>query len=525
MDEAARYNAIPYDSTPFADTHPGHLYALARLHGLQPTLPAQARVLELGCARGGNLIPLAFFYPSAEFLGIELSPRQVAEGQAILNDLALRNIRIEVGDILELNLEALGHFDYILVHGVYSWVPDAVRTHILELCQACLSPQGIAYISYNTKPGWGMRGMLRDALMWQTRDLEDPAEKLAAAQAFLPTYAAGLKGLETLSSTYLRHEIKRLQESHPSYLFHEYLAECNHSFLLTDFVADAKTAGLRFVCEADLRHSYPETLGETAAQFLADRSDRIHREQAIDFVLNRNFRQALLCRADLETLDHPGINALPELAFLGNVQPPQKLDLRRAKALEFFTEDGERVAVQQPIARAAVAALHAAYPQSLTLEMIWDQAAKLMQQHNQSIDPNMADGLLAELFSLAVLGHLGLRAPETIETIQIDLQHDVLQVNALARISQKHGIGHIGTRHHATLELDAFSERVVELLDGSRNYAQTAQQLLTDLQPDGVLHGLEGTEQADAKKLDRLVNNNLNSILALLQRHGVLIRT
>ena len=525
MDEAARYDAIPYDSTPFADTHPGHLYALARLHGLQPTLPAQARVLELGCARGGNLIPLAYFYPNAEFLGIELSPRQVTEGQAILSDLALSNIRIEVGNILELDLNALGQFDYILVHGVYSWVPDAVRSRILELCQACLSPGGVAYISYNTRPGWGMRGMLRDALLWQTRELDDPAEKLAAAQAFLPVYAAGLKGLETLSATYLRHEIKRLQASHPSYLFHEYLAEFNRSFLLTEFVADAETAGLRFVCEADLRHSYPETLGATAEQFLADRSDRLHREQAIDFVLNRNFRQALLCRADLDTLDHPDINALPELAFLGNLQPPQKLDLRRSKSLEFFTEDGERVAVHQPIARAAVVALHAAYPQSLTLEMIWDEAAKLMQQHNLSVDSNMADGLLAELFSLAILGHLGLRPAESIESVQIDLQQDALRVNTLARISQKHGIGHIGTRHHATLELDAFSERVIELLDGSRNYAQTAQQLLTDLQPGGVLHGLEGTEKADAKKLERLVNHNLNSILALLQRHGVLIRT
>jgi SAM-dependent methyltransferase/methyltransferase-like protein len=524
MDEAARYDAIPYDSTPFADTHPGHLYALARLHGLTPTLPAQARVLELGCARGGNLIPLAYFYPNAEFLGIELSPRQVAEGQAILNDLALDNIRIEVGDILKLDLNALGQFDYILVHGVYSWVPDAVRSRILQLCQACLSPQGIAYISYNTRPGWGMRGMLRDALVWQTRELDDPAEKLAAAQAFLPAYAAGLKGLETLSATYLRHEIKRLQDSHPSYLFHEYLAEFNRSFLLTEFVTDAETAGLRFVCEAELRHSYPETLGETAEDFLADRSDRVHREQAIDFILNRNFRQALLCRGDLYPLDHPNINALPELAFLGNLQPPQKLDLRRSKAVEFFTEEGERVAVHQPIARAAVAALHAAYPQSLTLETIWDQVADLMQQHNLNVDTNMADSLMAELFSLAVLSHLGLRPNEIIETVPVDLQHDALRVNALARVSQKHGIGHIGTRHHATLELDAFSERVVELLDGTCDYAQTAQQLLNDLQPGGVLHGLNGTERVDSKKLERLVTQNLNSILALLQRHGVLER-
>ncbi len=523
MDEAARYNAIPYDSTPFADTHPGHLYALARLHGLSPALPAQARVLELGCARGGNLIPLAYFYPDAEFLGIELSPRQVAEGQAILNDLALRNIRIEVGDILELDFNTLGQFDYILVHGVYSWVPDAVRNRILELCHACLSPQGIAYISYNTRPGWGMRGMLRDALMWQTRELDDPAQKLAAAQAFLPTYAQGLKGLETLSATYLRHEIKRLQDSHPSYLFHEYLAEFNRSFLLTEFVTDAEQNGLRFVCEADLRHSFAETLGENAEHFLEQRSNRIHREQAIDFLLNRNFRQALLCHADSAALDAPDINALPELAFLGNLRPPQKLDLRRSKAVEFFNDEGERVAVQQPLARAAVAILSATYPRSLGLADLWDKANQLMQQNQLSADASMADSLMAELFSLAVVGHLGLRPQETIESARIDLGNDKLKANTLARVSQAHGIGHIGTRHHATLELDPFSERVVALLDGSRDYATLVAELLNDLQPNGALHGLEGTHELDPKRLERLVSRNLDGILALLQRHAILV--
>src|SRR5574339_994634 len=123
---ADSYDEIPYDSTPFADTHPAHLCVLGRMFGLNAPAPETARILELGCATGGNIIPLAYYLPNTRITGIELSTGQVAVAQDLIKGLGLSNIEVRQGDIMALGNE-LGQFDYIIAHGVYSWVPAAVR--------------------------------------------------------------------------------------------------------------------------------------------------------------------------------------------------------------------------------------------------------------------------------------------------------------------------------------------------------------------------------------------------------------
>ncbi|MES9961726.1 MAG: class I SAM-dependent methyltransferase, partial [Sedimenticola sp.] len=163
MSIADSYDAIPYESTPIPDTHPGHLACLARLYGIDSAPPSNCKVLEFGCASGGNLIPMAARLPDSYFLGIELSPEQAREGAARIAELGLTNCEIRQADILDLQDDGL-RFDYIITHGVYSWSPPEVRKRIMELSSQLLSPRGVAYISYNSYPGWRMRGMLRDIL-------------------------------------------------------------------------------------------------------------------------------------------------------------------------------------------------------------------------------------------------------------------------------------------------------------------------------------------------------------------------
>ena len=122
-------------------------------------------MLELGCADGGNLIPMAELLPQSQFIGIDGSTVQITEGRKVVKEFALKNIRLQAMDILEVNL-SLGHFDYIICHGVFSWVPVDTQERIFTLCQNHLAPQGVAYISYNTYPGWHMRGMIRDMMLY-----------------------------------------------------------------------------------------------------------------------------------------------------------------------------------------------------------------------------------------------------------------------------------------------------------------------------------------------------------------------
>ncbi len=265
------YDDIPYQSIPFTDTQPENLAALARLFGLTTADPARARVLELGCASGGNLLPLAFYLPEGRYVGVELSARQVQDGRRLITELGLDNIRIEQADILTLDDtpdNTLGEFDYIIAHGVYSWVPPAVQARILDICARHLAPHGIAYISYNTWPGWHMRWTLRELLLRYTRDAVSPGERLARALRLLQEFPAALAHSDTLPAQYLQGEIARLREAHPSYLYHEYLESIDQPQYVSEFIAAAESHGLQYVCDADLKGMFPSVLGEAAEHWL-----------------------------------------------------------------------------------------------------------------------------------------------------------------------------------------------------------------------------------------------------------------
>src|SRR5690242_11705595 len=96
------FDQLPYPSMPFAYTQPAHLAALATLYGLQPPAADSARVLELGCASGGNIIPLAARFPKARFVGLDLSAQHVRDGSRRIAALGLKNIDLRHGDLAEI---------------------------------------------------------------------------------------------------------------------------------------------------------------------------------------------------------------------------------------------------------------------------------------------------------------------------------------------------------------------------------------------------------------------------------------
>ncbi|MGH8430394.1 MAG: methyltransferase, partial [Solimonas sp.] len=159
------YNLVPYVSKPFPQSQPPRLAALAALFGLSAPAVSQCQMLELGCASGGNLIPLALRFPASRFRGVDLTDRHVRHGQARIAALDLRNVRIEQGDIATLDL-GIERFDYIVCHGVYSWVPPEVRDAILRIAAEHLAHNGVAYVSYNVFPGWHLRGVIRDMMVY-----------------------------------------------------------------------------------------------------------------------------------------------------------------------------------------------------------------------------------------------------------------------------------------------------------------------------------------------------------------------
>lgn len=164
-------------------------------------------------------------FPQAECVAIDGSAQQIQEGQAIVDELALTNVRLIAGDILDID-ESLGKFDYIVAHGVYSWVPNDVQQKILEVCASNLSPNGIAYVSYNTYPGWRLRGMIRDLMLYRGRFFNKPKEKLQQGRVLLDFLAKSTADQDTAFAKLLADEVGGLQTKQEYYLIHDRSRGC-----------------------------------------------------------------------------------------------------------------------------------------------------------------------------------------------------------------------------------------------------------------------------------------------------------
>lgn len=291
---ALKYDLLPYTSNPFPQTQPGRLGAIATLSGLEVAPLATARVLELGCAAGGNLIPLAARFAGARFVGVDLSRTQVAAGRARIARLGLSNIEILCRSFTELDATD-GEFDYIVCHGVYSWAPAPVREAILRICRERLSPLGVAYVSYNVLPGWRMMQGLRDSLLLHVAETQDMRQRVAQARALLETLAAASPE-GSLHKQALTAWKERFSQFSDDYIAHEFLEEVNDPCLFRDFVAAAEGAGLAFLAEAELPsmilENYPPQTAEEARRLGGGQLLAV--EQYLDLLTGRTFRQSLL---------------------------------------------------------------------------------------------------------------------------------------------------------------------------------------------------------------------------------------
>ncbi len=293
-DEA--YQSFQYENFPFSATHPDWLYTMGRLHGLSPVPVESCRVLELGSGRGGNLVPLAAQFPDAEFVGVDLAASQVADGARAAAALGLTNVRFEARDIATVPLE-WGEFDYIICHGVYSWVPALVRNRILEIAGTQLSPHGIAFVSYNTYPGWHARSMLRSMMKRVVPD-GPPDQMAAAARRFLQMFLERIPSDAPLRP-WVQSELSLLIGLSDRYIYFEHLVEENTPFYFEDFVQDARSHGLSYVADADPTTSVVEQIGPGHEEVLAVYGeDPIKAEQMVDYLTTRYFRRSLLCRED-----------------------------------------------------------------------------------------------------------------------------------------------------------------------------------------------------------------------------------
>ena len=294
------YDELTYKSIAFAQSSPYRLEACATLLGVNPPPCKTARVLEIGCSFGGNLIPFAANNKNAKVVGIDLSGEQIRRGQEIVKEMGLTNLELIHGDICEFKSDE--KFDYIIAHGVFSWVPDFVKEAILKVLRENLNTNGVAFISYNVYPGWKVKDVIRDIMLLATKDKESMQDKLKAAKEALLVYKEYLLTRDEeiyegkIPLKMLLFITEHVLSKDDFYIAHEFLENVNNPFYFKDFNAMLTKNELAYLCEYTLDDIFVPDIGiATVDEYKNNKfKDRIDLEQFMDIVSNKVFRQSLI---------------------------------------------------------------------------------------------------------------------------------------------------------------------------------------------------------------------------------------
>ena len=296
------YSELGYKSMPFPYTTPATLEAYGALVGVSAPNPKTARVLELGATYGGNIISQALFNPDATFVGIELSQEQVEKGNEVIANAGLTNVSLIQSDIASIGSE-IGTFDYIIAHGVYSWVDDGVKDALLRLIDEHLVEDGIAYVSYNTYPGWHTMEEVRQLMMFSNRDKAqfNHKEKVLHGKtigSIVGSQILKYDNLKERNSKFLG-ALRSVMQKDEYYVGHDHLEPNNDPVYFYQFNDHLGAHNLAYLCDADLTLSMVRSFDADIADTLDKLAlnDHVAQEQYLDFILDTTFRKSIICKA------------------------------------------------------------------------------------------------------------------------------------------------------------------------------------------------------------------------------------
>ena len=361
-----RYDAVPYRHGAVSDSHPARIGAIGRLLGIPAAPPDRCRVLELGCGEGMNLLPLAERFPKSEFTGVDFSAKQIATAEAARAACGIGNARFTCADLRTWKPEG-GAFDYIIAHGVYSWVPPDVRDRLLALCTEALSPNGVAYVSYNTLPGWGLPGGVRKFLLSETAAYTGPDAQISRATQVLGALAECMKDQPGSYAANLRDTLDDMRAKPPGLLFHDELAAVNEPCTFTEFTAHAARHELHYVAEAHYATMQFENVPATMRAALAPlQLDFVRTQQFMDVVFQRWLRNSLLARVSVAPARsvRPGVLADCALGLRMTVDAGG-IRLASGYPMRFTGIHGLVLEAREPVEKAMLTVLANAFPERL----------------------------------------------------------------------------------------------------------------------------------------------------------------
>ncbi len=505
------YDRVPYATYTHPLLHPERHAAIAALFGVSTEPVEQCRVLELGCGDGMNLIAQAYTLPESEFVGVDLSATAIERGQAAVSALSLRNVNLLAADLLDLPT-GLGEFDYIVAHGVYSWVPEKVRDRLLGICGECLSPAGVAYVSYTTYPGGHVREMIRDMLLFHVRNLSDPREKLDQARA-LGAFLLASAESDTRGGDIYQAALERLVRKEDHAIFHDDLAAVHDPVYFHEFASQAADKGLQYLADADLStisvQGIPENVVETLGSI--PETDPLLLQQYLDFLKLGMFRRTLLCRQGLELQRRMDAARLEGLYVSARIRCASDApDLAPDATEEFSGKSSMRLKTSDPLTKAVLTTLGERWPERRR-PAAWAEVGRqrLTGGALASAGENAYRELLDTLLQACAAGLVDVHtlAPPFVTELT-----ERPRISGLARWMASHS-DYVVTLNHVTIRFeDPVSRRLVQLCDGTR----TMRDFLADLRR----FRSASTEPAAPEVTEELLAQNVRKMVGLALMEG-----
>jgi methyltransferase-like protein/2-polyprenyl-3-methyl-5-hydroxy-6-metoxy-1,4-benzoquinol methylase len=522
--ELTPYDEIAYPTFPHSSTHPDRLATIATHFGMKPAPVERCRVLELGCSNGTNLLSMAVALPESEFVGVDLAGRPIARGMAIVEALGLKNIALRNLDVLEMAPD-YGKFDFIIVHGLYAWVPSVVRDQILAICKGSLQPQGIAYVSYNTFPGCYSRLMAREMMVFHNRDFHDPQQQTQQAITLLKLLANARTEPE-LYTKVLQDEFERISKRPREAVYHDELAEVFQPVYFHQFMEHAERYELQFVGEADFFEMHTGGLTPQAKEVLDKISDDIIlREQYLDFMRGRAFRKTLLCHKDVP-LDRSGKSVSVRLFYVSSQARPNSPAPNFSPGAEetFASGSGAELVTANPLARALLWYLIESQPQRIPFHQLVSEVERrarrglgFVPKPEQDFASELAD--FVWLMYSAGLLDLHVYVPPFATKVS---ERPV--ASPLARIEARDGEV-ITTLHHRSLRLgDSLQRGLVMLMDGTRDHNALRKDLLGLFESGALTLVDDGKPVRDMRIVEKRIAEVTENVLGGLARAAALMK-
>lgn len=519
-----RTNTFERLSLPMPQTHPDRLATIARLFGMEAPDLEKCSVLEIGCANGGNLVASAFSLPSAKFVGIDQSSHSIERGKAVVKEGGLKNIELFVSENLTVAPD-LGNFDYIIVNGIFSWVSKEKQDQILATISERLNANGVAFVSYNTYPGWHFRGMIRDMMLYHSGKIENNAIKVGQARALLDFLAQSVPTQDNAYGLLLKNELAFLSAQPDSYLLQDIMAEKNEPFYFHQFIDKANTHKLQYLGESEfstmLTSNFPQSVHETLRRIS---NDIVRTEQYMDFVRNRTFRQTLLVKSDVTINRNINLASVQKMLISSPLQPVNKeMNVQAYQNETFRALNGVEINTQHPLTKGAFLHLSEIWPQSVTFDELLSSAINRVStspvvQGSSDVEAQKqmlgADLLMAYAASLVIFRT---RAANFVTQIS-----ERPKASDLARLQAKAQQNFVTNQLNEPIAVDGFANALLGIINGKRDHVQILDDLVELVRKGQLNVQKDGKNIADNAVLRQTLEPVMKDCLEKMSKAAVL---